>query len=63
MKKEIHYQEDVQQITCKEKHVTIHNFTPIYTAQEQKKVKDEINQTLYQVFSSIKAHLSGKLQR
>lgn len=51
MKKEIHYQESVQQITFGGKSVIIHNFTPIYTMQEQKKVKDAINQILYEVFS------------
>jgi hypothetical protein len=45
------YREEVHQVSCRDKTVTIRNLIPVYTAQERKKVKAGINQTLYGVFS------------
>ncbi len=45
------YREEVHRVTCRSKPVTIRNLTPVFTAQEKTKVKSEINQTLYEIFS------------
>lgn len=45
------YTEESHQVYCKGKTVTIRNLTPVYTVQEQEKVKSEINHTLYGIFS------------
>ena len=45
------YREEVHCIACRGKSVAVRNLTPVYTAQERKKIKAGINQTLYKVFS------------
>lgn len=54
MQSEKNTQEEVHSVSCKDKTVTIQNFTPVYTAEEQNKVEAEISNTLYEIFSKYK---------
>jgi hypothetical protein len=45
------YREEVHTVTCKGKTVTIRNFTPEDTGEQRERIKKEISETLYEIFS------------
>ncbi|MCI1965665.1 MAG: hypothetical protein LKJ17_05990 [Oscillospiraceae bacterium] len=51
MTDEKNYCEEIHPVSCAGTLVTVRNLTPVYSAQERQKIREEINQTLYEVFS------------